>query len=45
MVEAVRRAGEQATTARRHFISSLMSTAKLMLRAVRSHWGIEDEVH
>jgi len=45
MVEAVRRVGEQATTARRCFISSLVSNARLMLRAVRSHWGIENGVH
>jgi len=45
MVEAVRRVGEQATTARRYFISSLVSNARSMLRAVRSHWGIENEVH
>ena len=45
MVEAVRRIGEQTTTTRRYFISSLKSDAKLMLRAVRSHWGIENKVH
>jgi predicted transposase YbfD/YdcC len=45
MVEAVRRVGEKATVARRYFISSLVSNAKSMLRAVRSHWGIENEVH
>jgi predicted transposase YbfD/YdcC len=45
MVEAVRRIGEQSTTTRRYFISSLESDAKLMLRAVRSHWGIENQVH
>jgi predicted transposase YbfD/YdcC len=45
MVEAVRRIGEEVTAARRYFISSLVSNAKLMLRAVRSHWGIENEVH
>jgi predicted transposase YbfD/YdcC len=45
MVEAVRRIGEQATTTRRYFISSLESDAELMLRAVRTHWGIENKVH
>ena len=45
MVKAVRRVGEQATMARRYFISSLVSNAKSVLRAVRSHWGIENEVH
>jgi predicted transposase YbfD/YdcC len=42
MVEAVRQTGEETTTTRRYFISSLESDAKLMLRAVRSHWGIEN---
>ena len=45
MVEAVRQTGEETTTTRRYFISSLESDAKLMLRAVRSHWGIENKVH
>jgi predicted transposase YbfD/YdcC len=45
MVEAVRRIGEQTTTTRRYFISSLKSDAESMLRAVRSHWSIENEVH
>lgn len=45
MVEAVRRVGEEATTTRRYFISSLKSNAKSVLYAVRSHWGIENDVH
>ena len=45
MVEAVHRVGEEATAARRYFISSLVSNARSMLRAVRSHWGIENKVH
>jgi predicted transposase YbfD/YdcC len=45
IVEVVRRIGEQTTTTRRHFISSLESDAELMLRAVRSHWDIENQVH
>jgi len=45
MVQAVRRIGEQTTTTRRYFISSLESDARLMLRAVRTHWGIENKVH
>ncbi|MFC2037484.1 ISAs1 family transposase [Chloroflexota bacterium] len=45
MVEAERRIGEKTTTTRRYFISSLKSDAQLMLRAVRTHWGIENEVH
>ena len=45
MVEVVRRIGEQTTTTRRYFISSLESDAESMLRAVRSHWGIENQLH
>jgi predicted transposase YbfD/YdcC len=45
MVQAVRRVGEQTTTARRYFISSLESDAKLMLHAVRTHWGSENKAH
>ena len=32
MVETVRQVGEEATTTRRYFISSLVSNAKLMLQ-------------
>ena len=45
MVQAVRQIGKQTTTTRRYFISSLETNAGLMLRAVRSHWGIENKVH
>lgn len=45
MVQAVRQIGEQTTTTRRYFISSLETNAELMLRAVRTHWGIENTVH
>jgi predicted transposase YbfD/YdcC len=45
MVQAVRQTGEQTTTTRRYFISSLETNAELMLRAVRTHWGIENTVH
>ena len=45
MVRAVRRIGEQTTTIRRYFISSLETDAKLMLHAVRTHWGVERKVH
>jgi predicted transposase YbfD/YdcC len=35
----------ESTTKCRYFISSLNSDAKLALHAVRTHWGIENEVH
>jgi predicted transposase YbfD/YdcC len=45
MVKSVRRIGEDKTVKCRYFISSLESYAKLMLHAVRTHWGIENKVH
>lgn len=33
------------TTERRYYLSSLSSDAKQVARAVRSHWGIENQVH
>lgn len=45
MVQAERRIGEHRTVERRYFISSLEGNAKHLLRAVRSHWGIENKVH
>jgi len=45
LVEAVRQNGEEATTSRRYYISSLESDAQRMLWAARTHWGIENRVH
>ncbi len=45
MVQAERQRGEETTTTRRYFISSLESDAKQLLHAVRTHWGIENKVH
>ena len=45
MVQAERRLGDETTVTRRYFISSLKSDAKLLLHAVRTHWGIENKVH
>ena len=45
MVKAERRVGEESTVERRFFISSLPAGAKLLLRAVRGHWGIENKLH
>ncbi len=42
--EDQRRLGEETTTTRRYFISSLESDAKQLLHAVRTHWGIENKV-
>jgi predicted transposase YbfD/YdcC len=46
MVEAIREViGEEETTERRYFISSLGANAEESLRAVRGHWAIENELH
>jgi predicted transposase YbfD/YdcC len=46
MVEAVRAViGQEKTTERRYFISSLGANAQQSLRAVRGHWAVENELH
>ena len=46
MVEAVREViGQEKTLERRYFISSLEADAKSALKAMRGHWGIENELH
>jgi predicted transposase YbfD/YdcC len=45
MIQSERRIGDQTTTTRRYFISSLKSDAQSLLHAVRTHWGIENKVH
>jgi predicted transposase YbfD/YdcC len=45
MVEAERQVGEQVTSERRYYITSLAGNAQAFGRAVRSHWGIENGLH
>lgn len=46
MVQAVREViGQEKTTERRYFISSLGADAQQSLRAVRGHWAVENELH
>lgn len=46
MVEAEREVvGQAATVERRYFISSLGADARQALRAVRSHWQVENALH
>lgn len=46
MVEAEREViGGKTSVERRYFISSLEADAKLLLRCVRGHWGIENQLH
>lgn len=45
MVKSERSLGTETSVKCRYFISSLESNAKLLLRAVRTHWEIENKVH
>ena len=45
MVKAERRIGQETTLTTRYYISSLTTGAKHHLHVVRSHWGIENQVH
>ena len=45
MLEALRRQGNQVTAETRYCISSLPAEAQALLRAVRSHWRIENSLH
>lgn len=45
MVESERQIGNETSTERRFFISSLDSNAKVFAKAVRNHWGIENGLH
>ncbi len=45
MVESQRRIGRKRTSDTRYFIASLATDAERALHTVRSHWGIENELH
>lgn len=45
MVESHVSDGENTTTERRYFISSLAANAKQIAEAIRSHWAIENSLH
>lgn len=45
MVESTREINGEASTERRYYITSLASDAKRFGEVVRSHWGIENQVH
>jgi predicted transposase YbfD/YdcC len=45
LVRAERRLGEQVRVERRYFISSRADPAARQLAVIRSHWGIENELH
>jgi predicted transposase YbfD/YdcC len=45
LVRAERRLDEQVSVERRYFISSRADPAERQLAVIRSHWGIENELH
>jgi predicted transposase YbfD/YdcC len=45
MIRAERRLGEQVSLERRYYISSRADPAEQLLAVIRSHWGIENELH
>jgi predicted transposase YbfD/YdcC len=45
LVRAERRIGQQVSVERRYFISSRADPAERQLAVIRSHWGIENELH
>jgi predicted transposase YbfD/YdcC len=44
-VESTRRGGDAATTEARHYLSSLPADARVLSRAIRGHWAIENRLH
>jgi predicted transposase YbfD/YdcC len=45
MIVSERRIGEKSEIQTRYFITSLDSDAEKILKAKRSHWGIENRLH
>jgi predicted transposase YbfD/YdcC len=45
LVRAERRLGTEVSVERRYYISSLADSAERLLTIIRSHWGVENELH
>lgn len=45
LVESVRKIGTETTTSKRYYLNSFSSNAQLLADAVRSHWGVENNLH
>jgi len=45
MVESIREVGDKTTVERRYFLSSLKLDVETFARAVRGHWGVENQLH
>jgi len=45
LIESVRKIDGETTTNKRYYLNSFNSDAQLLGHAVRSHWGVENNVH
>ena len=45
LIESIRKIDGETTTSKRYYLNSFSSDAQLLARAVRSHWGIENNLH
>jgi predicted transposase YbfD/YdcC len=45
MVESERHEGEKISRERRYYITTLAEDAKVFGNAVRTHWGVENQLH
>lgn len=45
MVESTREIGNQRTSEKRFYISSMAPDSRAVANAIRSHWGIENQLH
>jgi predicted transposase YbfD/YdcC len=45
LIESTRRIGDQVSSERRYYLSSLPPDAALLGQAIRDHWGIENRLH
>jgi predicted transposase YbfD/YdcC len=45
LVESVRKVGTETSTSKRYYLNSFSSNAQLLTHVVRSHWGVENNLH
>ncbi len=45
LIESVRKIDGETTTNKRYYLNSFSSEAQVLAHAVRSHWGVENNVH
>ena len=45
LIESVRKIDGEITTNKRYYLNSFSSEAQVLAHAVRSHWGVENNVH